>query len=75
MREGVIVSLIGSILGFVTAFVGIRLVSHNVFAIPAMDVATMIVVPLILAAVVLLACYVPARRAARVDPMVVLRWL
>ena len=75
LREGALVGLVGLAFGFGLAWAGIRLVSNRVFAMPGLDVATALTVPVILAGVVLLACYLPARRAARVDPMVVLRWL
>jgi putative ABC transport system permease protein len=44
------------------------------FEISTTDLMTFASVPLILAAVTLLACYIPARRATRVDPMVALRY-
>jgi predicted permease len=75
IAEGARVAGIGSACGFVLAFVAIHLTSNRVVAIPTLDIATLVIVPLILATVVLLACYVPARRAARANPMVVLRGL
>ena len=60
-------------LGFALAFGAIRYVSHAIVPLPDLDAATFVTVPLVLAAVVLLACYLPARRASRVDPLVVLR--
>jgi ABC-type lipoprotein release transport system permease subunit len=44
-------------------------------AVPALDLATFVTVPVLLAVVILLACYLPARRAAVADPMTVLRRL
>jgi putative ABC transport system permease protein len=73
--EGIKVSVMGSVLGIVLAFAATRLASSFVVAIPAMDWITFITVPLVLGTVVLLACYIPARSAARVDPMVALREL
>lgn len=75
LKEGAKVATIGSPSGFSLAFAAIRVTSNQVVAIPAMDAATLLIVPLILAAAILAACCVPARRAARVDPMVVLRGL
>jgi putative ABC transport system permease protein len=74
VREAANVTVIGSLIGFGLAFVGIRLVSHQVFAMPGLDWITAAVVPAVLGVVVFAACYLPARRAARVDPLVVLRW-
>jgi putative ABC transport system permease protein len=75
MREGLKVAAVGSAFGLVAAFVAIRITARMFVAIPAVDAATIVTVPFALAAVVLLACYVPARRAADVDPMVALREL
>jgi hypothetical protein len=75
LREGATVSILGMTLGFVLGFVAIRLVSRLVTSLPPLDLATLMIVPLLLGGVILLACYVPALRAARVDPMDVLRGL
>jgi putative ABC transport system permease protein len=71
--DGVKVVTIGSVLGLIGAFVALRLASKLVVALPALDAATFLAVPLVLASVILAACYVPARRAGRVDPITVLR--
>ena len=51
-----------------------RLITSLLFQTSAADPPTFSVVPLLLLAVALLACYLPARRATRVDPMVALRY-
>jgi putative ABC transport system permease protein len=73
--EGVKVAMLGSFLGLPLAIAAIRITSHFVVQFPTIDWMTMIAVPAFLGAVILLACYFPARRAARVDPMVALREL
>ena len=73
LREGGRVAVLGAVLGLVVAYFGIRLTSNLVVAIPQLDTVVLIVVPVTLAVVVLAACFVPARRASKVDPIVVLR--
>jgi putative ABC transport system permease protein len=73
LSDGAGVLIAGIVIGFAFAFAAIRYASHAIVPLPYIDAATFIVVPAVLIAIVLLACYVPARRAARVDPLVVLR--
>jgi putative ABC transport system permease protein len=73
LRDGASVLAAGVVIGFALAFAAIRYASHAIVPLPDMDAATFVLVPLILIVIVLLACYLPARRAARVDPLVVLR--
>jgi ABC-type antimicrobial peptide transport system permease subunit len=74
MRQGIILTLAGLAIGLATALGLTRLIKSFLFGVSAVDPVTFIIALLILAAVALLACYLPARRAANVDPMVALRY-
>ena len=65
---------IGIALGLGATFALTRFLESQLFGITARDPVTLIAVPLLLAFVAFLACYVPARRATKVDPMVALRY-
>jgi putative ABC transport system permease protein len=71
--DGAGVVVAGIVIGFGFAFAAIRYASHAIVPLPDIDALTFIVVPTVLMAIVLLACYLPARRAASVDPLAVLR--
>lgn len=72
--QGLLLTAIGLVAGIGGAFGVTRLMSTMLYEISTTDPATFIVIPLILASVALLACYIPARRATKVDPMVALRY-
>jgi putative ABC transport system permease protein len=74
LGQGVRLILLGTILGLVLSLVATRALASLLFSVSAIDPLTFILVPLILAAVALIACYLPARRAMRVDPIVALRY-
>jgi ABC-type lipoprotein release transport system permease subunit len=73
LSDGARVVIAGIVAGFALAFAAIRYASHAIVPLPDADAVTFIVVPVLLVAMVLLACILPARRAARVDPLAVLR--
>jgi putative ABC transport system permease protein len=56
----------------VAAYAGARAIERQLFGVPAADLVTFVLVPLVLVAVAAAACWVPARRAARVDPAIAL---
>jgi predicted permease len=72
-RQGFGTVVIGAALGLVGSVAGARLVSSFLFGVSAMDLMTLISVAVLLGIALLLACYIPARRAMKVDPMVALR--
>jgi putative ABC transport system permease protein len=74
MRNGATLALTGVAIGLLAAFLLARLISSLLFETSAADPPTFSLVPLLLLVVALLASYLPARRAARVDPMVALRY-
>jgi len=73
-KQGLTLIVSGIVIGLVGAFLLSRLMESLLFGISATDPATFIVVSLLLVVVALLACYIPARRAMKVDPMVALRY-
>ena len=72
-REGFVLVLAGIGIGLAGALALTRLMSSLLFGVGPTDAATLAAVPVVLAVVALLACYLPTRRAARVDPTVALR--
>ena len=74
LKQGLGIALIGVGVGVIAAIGLTRFLSSLLFEVQAGDVTTFAVVVLSLLAVALLACYIPARRAARVDPLVALRY-
>jgi predicted permease len=71
--QGLKLTAIGLCVGLACAFAGTRLMSGLLYGVSALDVITFVGVSSLLALVALLACYIPARRATKVDPIVALR--
>jgi putative ABC transport system permease protein len=71
--QGMKLALIGVGIGVVAALALSRVMSNLLYEITATDPLTFTMIPLLMAGIALLACWLPARRAARVDPMVALR--
>jgi len=74
LREGLIVGLAGVGVGLAATLALVRLLSRLLYDVPAFDPVTFLGASLLLMAVVLAACYIPACRASRLDPMIALRW-
>ena len=73
VREGVRLVAIGVAAGTVTALVTARLVQSMLFVISARDQVTFVLVPSVLGLVAIVACWIPAMRATRIDPSTALR--
>ncbi|MGB6832018.1 MAG: ABC transporter permease [Candidatus Acidiferrum sp.] len=74
LGEGMRITLVGVAIGIVAALGLTRLIAKIIYGVGAADPITFGVVAILLTGVALLACYIPARRAMRVDPIVALRY-
>jgi macrolide transport system ATP-binding/permease protein len=74
LREGMVIVITGIALGLGLAFGATRLISSFLYGVSATDSITYLGIPVLLAGVALGACFVPAWRATKVDPMIALRY-
>jgi predicted permease len=74
LRRGMSLILVGVVLGIVGSLLLTRLMKGLLFGVSATDPLTFLLITLLLTVAALAACYVPARRAARVDPLTALRY-
>jgi putative ABC transport system permease protein len=74
LRKGMNLTLAGVAIGLIAAFAVTRLMSSLLFEVRAVDPLTFVVAPVVLALAGLLASFIPARRAIKVDPLVALRY-
>lgn len=74
VRQGMLLVLIGLVIGLGGAFALTRVMSSLLFGVTAKDPLTFVAVAALLFVVALLACYIPARRATKVDPLTALRY-
>jgi putative ABC transport system permease protein len=74
LKQGAKLALVGVALGTLAALALTRLMQGLLYGVSATDAATFVAVAVFLIAVALLACYIPARRAMRIDPVVALRY-
>ena len=73
VRQGMALALAGVTIGWAAAFPLTRLIRSLLFGVDTTDPITFAAIPFLLAIVALLACYIPAQRAARIDPLISLR--
>jgi putative ABC transport system permease protein len=74
VRQGILLASIGVAVGMGAAFALTRVVKSLLYGVSPTDLGTFAVIALLLILATLLACYIPARRATKVDPLVALRY-
>jgi putative ABC transport system permease protein len=73
VRQGMALVVVGLVIGLAGALSLTRFIAGQLYGVGATDPATFVTISLLLATVAFVACYLPARRATKVDPMVALR--
>ena len=73
IRQALVLTTLGTAIGLAGSLAMTRVLSSLLYGVSTTDILTFVIAPLLLAGVALLASYIPARRAARVDPMIALR--
>jgi ABC-type antimicrobial peptide transport system permease subunit len=73
VRDGLVITLAGVATGFVAALATVQLVRSLLFGVTPYDPVTLLAAPAFLVMTAIVACCLPGRRAARVDPMIALR--
>lgn len=72
--QGMLLALIGLVIGLAGAIAATRLLAGQLYGVTATDPVVFVIVIAVLACIAFFACYIPARRAARVDPLIALRY-
>jgi ABC-type antimicrobial peptide transport system permease subunit len=74
LRQSVVIVGVGLAVGLAAAFAGTRAIASFIVGVRPTDTATFVTVVVLLAVIALIACWIPARRATRVNPLVALRY-
>jgi putative ABC transport system permease protein len=74
LKQGMVLVVFGVLIGGVGSWFATRLLSSLLYEVSVTDLVTFVGVAVLLMIVALLACYIPARRATKVDPMIALRY-
>ncbi len=74
VAKGMALAIIGTVIGLVASLMLTRLMTSLLFEVTPTDWLTFVIAPMVLLTVALLACYIPARRATKVDPLIALRY-
>jgi putative ABC transport system permease protein len=74
MRQAMLLTIIGIVIGLVGAYALTKLLTSMLFGVTATEPTAFLLVAAGLAIIALLACYLPARRATKIEPMIALRY-